>query len=200
MKVLIIGLSVIAVIAIGIQLFFVIYDYRIETHSYQVLDKKGRIEIRQYEPAIFASVTESGEMFEVQNQTFSKLGGYIFGSNESNQTIAMTAPVHMQESSNSSEMRFMMPSEYELSDLPGTSDPSISFEEEPGYYAVAIEFGGYNNRKKYEHFREKLQDFVDENELVVQDDFIVLGYNAPMQWIGRKNEVVIKIERPANKL
>ncbi|NND32507.1 MAG: heme-binding protein [Saprospiraceae bacterium] len=197
MKILYIALAVIALLFIASQIYFLIYDSRIETHKYRVIKDIGDVQIREYEPALFAQVTVAGNMFESQNQAFRKLAGYIFGGNEHSESISMTAPVQMQDDEQGSEMRFMVPSKYSIDELPKPNDSSIQFTEEKGYYVAAIQFGGFYNKQRYEKYKEMLQQAVHEHSLETVDDFFFQGYNAPYQLIGRKNEVLVKIKSPS---
>ena len=43
--------------------------------------------------------------------------------------IAMTSPVNMKQDNESFEMSFMMPSKYNIEDLPEPVDPRIKFEK-----------------------------------------------------------------------
>ena len=101
----------IVVIAIGViltiaQLYFTFSLSNVETHRYTVISQEGNIEVRKYDPAVFISYSESGSMFGTQNSAFRNLAGYIFGDNASEQKIAMTAPVQMEQIGNESVMRF----------------------------------------------------------------------------------------------
>ena len=89
---------------------------QVEQQNFRTLNIIDNIEIREYPPAIYASVTIKNSN---SNNMFGILAGYIFGGNENNQKIAMTAPVHMHQNNNEkySTMRFVMPSEYKIDDL-----------------------------------------------------------------------------------
>ena len=96
-----------------------------ENQKYIVTNKINDIEIREYLPAIYASVTLE-ENNAKQNSMFRILANYIFGGNDENQKIAMTAPVHMQKENAALTMKFVMPSEYNLNDLSKPNDPRVN--------------------------------------------------------------------------
>ena len=100
-----------------------------ENQKYIVTNKINDIEIREYLPTIYASVTLE-ENNAKQNSMFRILANYIFGGNDENQKIAMTAPVHMQKENAGEKdaltMKFVMPSEYNLSDLSKPNDPRVN--------------------------------------------------------------------------
>jgi hypothetical protein len=72
-------------------LFFLFIGYnsmsQTEEQSYSVLKTLEDVQIREYDPVIYATVSTDNE-----RSLFRILAGYIFGGNESNQKIAMTAP------------------------------------------------------------------------------------------------------------
>ena len=68
-----------------------------ERESYMVLKKYENFEIRKYSEMYVASTQMGSSGYENNSSTgFRRIAGYIFGSNESNQKIAMTSPVIME--------------------------------------------------------------------------------------------------------
>ena len=195
LKYLFIAVVVIVVIVVAIQVYFTISMGKIETHHYAVVSKKNNVEIRKYDPAIFISYSEKGGMFEFQNNAFRKLAGYIFGGNAASEKIAMTAPVQMEEEENSSVMRFMIPSEYKMNQLPAPNSDKVLFNEEPGFYAACIRYGGFNDSEKFQKHKKQLEEFIKNENLELVGSFIFLGYNPPFQWFGRRNEVMVRIKQ-----
>ena len=57
---------------------------------YTVIKKIKNIEIREYKNLIYASYTPKETE---RNNSFRNVAGYIFGSNDKNEKIAMTSPV-----------------------------------------------------------------------------------------------------------
>ncbi|MDZ4845558.1 MAG: heme-binding protein [Chitinophagales bacterium] len=194
MKYLLIVVIVVAIIVIAVQIYFTISMSKIETHHYTVISQKGNVEVRKYDPAIFINYTEKGGMFQVQNNAFRNLAGYLFGSNAREQKIAMTAPVQMEQKDNDAVMRFMIPSEYKLKDLPAPTNSKVLMTEEPAFYAAAIRYSGFNNESKFQKHKKQLEEFISNEKSELDGAFIFLGYNPPFQWFGRKNEVLVKIE------
>ena len=58
---------------------------QVENQNFKTLNVIDNIEIREYPPAIYASVTIKNSN---SNNMFGILAGYIFGGNENNQKIA----------------------------------------------------------------------------------------------------------------
>ena len=69
----------------------------IESLAFEVLETHGDIEIRQYAPHLLATVRVEGEFDEAGSQAFRPLFNYISGDNRSDEKIAMTAPVVLNE-------------------------------------------------------------------------------------------------------
>ncbi len=184
------------VIIIIAQLYFTFNLSKVETHHFVVISQKGNIEIRKYDPAIFISYAETGGMFETQNNSFRNLAGYIFGDNVREQEIAMTTPVQMEEGEKFSVMRFMLPSDYKMNDLPLPNNVKLQMNEDPGFYAATIRYNGFNNENKFIRHKKLLEEFIANEKLESAGEFIFLGYNPPFQWFGRKNEVMVKIDEP----
>ena len=114
----------------------------VETQKYYVEKEDGLIEIRIYEESIIARTSAGGDYKEASSTGFRKLAGYIFGSNKEDKKIAMTSPVWMSTNSENSEMHFIMPSEYDLTELPEPVDNAVKLDNFTGGRFAAIGFGG----------------------------------------------------------
>jgi hypothetical protein len=168
---------------------------RIEKQKYRVIKKEKEFEIRFYPPAIFATTRSVAKSYrELGNTGFRKIAGYIFGNNETSAKIAMTAPVHMDINEKGSSMSFVMPSEYTLDKLPRPTDGRVELHESPAVYIAAIEFSGYANDQKINQYKDQLSQILNKKGIKTIGNPTYLGYNAPYELIGRKNEVVIAIE------
>ena len=188
------------IIAVGI-LFVVFQSFRsmsaapIETQKYRVVKIEDGFEIRFYPVATFATIHSSGTNYKgVASSGFRKLAGYIFGGNEQNKSIAMTAPVRMEMSEKGSSMSFVMPSKYDETNLPKPKDASVQISKSQEMYAAVITFGGYANDEKIEVYKNKLVALLEKKEIKIIGGYNFLGYNAPFQFYSRKNEITIPIE------
>lgn len=187
-----------AVIILGFIVITLLMSFaskRIEKQKYRVIKKEKEFEIRYSPPAIFATTRSSAKSYrELGNSGFRKIAGYIFGNNESSAKIAMTAPVHMDISEKGSSMSFVMPSEYTLDKLPRPVDGRVELHESPAVYMAAIEFGGFASDQRIKQYADQLSQSLKKNGIKMIGNPTYLGYNAPYEFIGRKNEVVIAIE------
>lgn len=186
-------LILLLLIAIPILLSFT--NTSIEKQKYRLVKKEKEFEIRFYPPAILATTRSAVKSYrELGSSGFRKIAGYIFGNNESSAKIAMTAPVHMDINDKGSSMSFVMPSQYTLDKLPRPADGRVELHESPAVYMAAIEFGGYANDEKIKQYADRLVQALNRNGIKTTGNPTFLGYNAPYELIGRKNEVVIAIE------
>ena len=188
-------LLALAIIFIVFQSFRKFTASSIETQKYRVIKKEHGFEVRFYPKATFATIRSSGANYkQVASSGFRKLAGYIFGGNNQNKSIAMTAPVRMEMSEKGSAMSFVMPEKYDMASLPKPNDATVEIKQSEEVYAAVIAFGGYANDEKIDDYKNKLVALLQKKSIKIIGNFNFLGYNAPYQFIGRKNEISIPIE------
>ncbi len=189
-----------------------------EELEYTVLEKDKNIEIRRYEPYIVAQAEMSGTSQQVQGDLFRILAGYIFGKNEIEEKIAMTAPVIMDSNreqpksekiamtalvvapsdQDTWQMSFSMPSEYTMENLPKPVDQRVVLKEIPAQLMAVIRYtGSFSNleqrKKKAAELMRWLESQTDYQTIA---DPVFAGYDPPFTIpFLRRNEVLIKIER-----
>ena len=167
----------------------------IETQKYRVVKKEEGFEIRFYPKATFATIRSTGANYkQVSSSGFRKLAGYIFGGNDQNKSIAMTAPVRMEMSEKGSAMSFVMPEKYDMASLPKPKDATIEIKQSEAVYTAVIAFSGYANDEKINNYTNQLVALLQKKNIKIIGGYNFLGYNAPFQFIGRKNEISIPIE------
>lgn len=180
-------------------LFFTCNAMAIEKPEFEVIETHGDVEIRQYPSLVVAETRVDGDFNSAGNKAFRRLAGYIFGDNATEQKIAMTAPVTQSESEDGNYIvRFMMPSEHNLQDLPEPVDSSVKVHQvEGGTWAVLRYKGGWS-RKRYEKFEQLLQTRLREIGGWQQDGSPTWArYNSPMMpAFLRTNEIAIPV-RPS---
>jgi hypothetical protein len=191
----------------------------IDEPKHRVIESVGKIELRDYEPALLAEVEVGGERSAAANQGFRILAGYIFGGNQGQTKIAMTAPVTQvpELASNVGEkiamtapvtqeaigaggetrwrVAFMMPSKYTLETLPKPNDERIKFRVSDPVRRVAIVFDGFSSQSNLGAHREQLEAFVKERGLKTKGEYTMAFYNDPftLPW-NRRNEWWVAIE------
>lgn len=194
MKVVTIGIVVIALFLV-FQSFISVNAVKTEKQKYRLVLKQDQFEIRYYPSATMATIFSNATDYKgLANNGFRKLARYIFGGNEQKQSISMTAPVRMNMSEKGSSMSFVMPEKFNNEALPKPNDPTIRIEQSKPVYVACISFAGYANDAKIKINKEKLLQILKEKNITTTGEYSFLGYNAPYQFVGRTNEIIIPIE------
>jgi hypothetical protein len=193
MKTLIIILIVMLVIFSAFQIYLAMSDTT-ETQTYQVIKTEKEYEIRYYPETTMAMIQSTANTYkDLASPGFRKLAGYIFGGNESGQSIAMTTPVHMDIRSDTSTMAFVMPSAYSTENLPQPNDSTVKILKTKAEYVAAIRFGGYASDEDIKKYSDKLSKALEDAGIQHDGHFRFLGYNAPYQVVGRRNEIIVGV-------
>jgi SOUL heme-binding protein len=180
-----------------------------ETPQYSIIKKQNEIEIRRYPAYIQAEVSVDEKRYKSAiEKGFGVLAGYIFGNNNSKQKIDMTTPVQASQSEkiamttpvtvtgeSSFTVAFIMPSAHTLETLPQPKDSRIRFRLIPARSLAAIRFSGFFRQEKIQKNKQRLGQWLQEQGIETEGDFIVAGYNPP--WVPgflARNEVLIQIK------
>ena len=188
---------IILAVIIGIfflsQLIMSFQSDKIETPKYTVLKKYDEFEIRQYDSMIIAQTILPSSSYDASSSMgFRRVASYIFGGNDKNESISMTAPVFMEMGVNT-KMAFVMPKNYKLEALPKPDSEEVQLIViEPKKYAV-IKFSGFASDEKIKEKSQELQNLISREKLTKVGSFQYLGYNPPWKVIGRKNEIAVEI-------
>jgi effector-binding domain-containing protein len=182
----------------------------IEKAKYDVIEKEGKFEVRQYPAQIVAETVVEADFDEAANAAFGRLFDYISGENRKKESIAMTAPVNQQITSEKIPMTapvnqqeyegkysvsFLMPSKYTMATLPEPVDPSVRLREIPGRKVAAIRYSGSWSRKRYEAKKALLAEWIKKKGLRITGEDIFARYDPPFQlWFLRRNEVLFPVE------
>jgi len=165
-----------------------------ETQPFRIIKNEKDFEIRLYPAAMMASVSMSVNTYkDLSSAGFRTLAGFIFGGNQANKNIDMTTPVHMDINDNQSSMSFVMPATYTLDNLPKPNDKNITINTSTEEYVAAIQFGGYANDNQIKKYVTKLKSALKAKGIAYYGNFRFLGYNAPYQFLGRKNEIIVSV-------
>lgn len=184
-----------------------------EELQYVVIDRMDDIAIRQYAPYIVAEVEMSGASYDDKvDSGFRILAGYIFGDNETNEEIAMTAPVTEQRASEKIAMTapvitrdidgkrimaFSMPAKYTMESLPKPVDQRVKLRKVDTSYQAVIGYSGFfDNLEKRSKYERQLVDWLASSEQYqAVSSPTYAGYDPP--WtipFLRRNEVMITVE------
>ncbi len=174
-------------------LLFAFRSDDIEMPDYRVIKKYENVEIRQYPSMVIAQTMLSKSTNQQQmNGGFRVIAGYIFGGNERNQKIAMTAPVVMKMGDTAS-MYFMMPKQYSTSELPKPNSNDVKILEEKSRVMAVIRYDGFSSDEKIKKYTNELAGIVVKYNLKTTGPYMYMGYNAPWDIINRRNEIAIEV-------
>jgi len=169
----------------------------VETPQYDVVEKFPDFEVRQYTETIQARVVIAGPDRPGMSGGFRALAGYIFGGNQTEEKIAMTAPVATQLSEDQLWMTFTMPGSYSLEDLPVPNNASVELIEVPETTLAALQFSGWATQSKAQQMKEKLLGALQQAGLEVSAEPILAQYDPPSQLpMFRRNEILVPISLP----
>ena len=183
--------------------FIYIFDYKIESPDYEVINKlSSNIELRQYGEYYQAYVSYD-ELSE--SQAFITLFNFISGENSVQNNLEMTAPVKLDMTApvkldmtapvkmdNFQGMAFVMPSDFNPNITPNNSKVRV-LKVEAKKYAV-IRFSGLMRSKNLDKYYTKLKDALSEEGIEFKDSLIYAGYNGPYVLpFMRRNEIWLEI-------
>ena len=181
----------------------------VETPSYKVIQSKGKIEIREFDPMVIAEVQVVGRRKDAISSGFKLLADYIFGNNISQENIdtaatiqrpasekiAMTAPVQQQLANNSWLVSFVMPSKYNLEDLPKPKNIEVRLKNVPVKRFVTIQFSGTSSDENLAKHNKLLVEFIKTNSISVTGTSKYAFYNPPWTLpLMRRNEVMFEVQ------
>jgi hypothetical protein len=194
MKTLIIVVVIAIFIVVIFQSFTLISANKTEEQKYTVILKDKDFEIRFYPSATVATIISDAKTYQdLSGPGFRKLAGYIFGGNETNTSISMTSPVHMDINDSVSSMSFVMPSAYNEANLPKPNDPDVIIHSTADEYVAVLRFGGFASDKDLVYYTGKLQEILRERGITPTGHARFLGYNPPYQLVDRRNEIIIPV-------
>ena len=195
MKTFIVLTTIAIVIVVLFQSFTIMSTNKTEEQKYTVILNDKDFEIRFYPSATIATINSNAKTYkELSGPGFRKLAGYIFGGNETNTSISMTSPVHMNINDSVSSMSFVMPSSYNQENLPKPIDPNVLIQKTPDEYVAVLRFGGFASDKDLIDYSEKLHDILKEKGITSYGHARFLGYNPPFQLVNRRNEVIVSVK------
>lgn len=176
-----------------VMLLFAFKTGEIETPDYKVIKTIGEVEIRKYPKMVVAQTQlQDTIMDKSMNSGFRTIAGYIFGGNDSNQKIAMTAPV-VVKMGDTATMYFVMPKQYKKDELPRPVSGRVKILEEGEKTLAVITYGGFSSAEKVEAHRQKLANLLSQQQIKTVGPYMYMGYNAPWDVIKRRNEVAVEV-------
>jgi len=190
-----------------------------EEPEYQVVEKDGAFELRQYPALLAAETLVTGADFEDAGDiAFGRLFRYITGNNRAQAEIAMTAPVVqtadrppadgekiamtapvIQQAGASGGFRvaFIVPAEYTRDTVPEPLDPAVRIVATPARLVAAMTFSGRMTEAMHRENEQSLRAELAERKLTAAGEPMTAQYNAPfIPGPFRRNEVLIPVTGP----
>jgi len=182
-----------------------------EEPVYEVLLETRHYEVRRYQPYIVAEVDVDGDFKGAGNSAFRVLAGYIFGDNEPQQTMEMTAPVEStkgvrmnmtapvtSQAGNGDEpftYAFVMERKYTMDTVPKPDNPDIRLVQRPERVTAVHRYSGSWSEKRYQEHEKILFDALAADRIKTTGSPVFARYNAPFTpWFMRRNEIMIEID------
>ena len=163
----------------------------IEEPEYELLSEYEGFEIRRYSESVQARLLTPSSGWSGSSGGFRRIAGYIFGGNETNQRIAMTAPVQIWDTNSGSMMSFTMPSKYSIKDLPSPIDKGVEIVEVDEYVVAVLPFSGLSRTSKARRLMAKLETLVQASGLTAEGAPVLAVYDNPGTTLPfmRRNEI-----------
>jgi hypothetical protein len=186
----------------------------IEEPGFQVLEKDGSFELREYAPYVVAQTRVEANFEDAGSVAFQRLFRYISGKNVAQQKIAMTAPVTQSRGEKIAMtapvsqvadgraflVAFTLPSTYTLATAPKPLDPTIQLREVPAQVIACWRYSGRWTVANYRQNETLLRARIKARGLVARGDATLARYNSPFTpWFLRRNEVLIPVAQLARR-
>jgi len=170
----------------------------LETPQYEVVTIHDGFEIRHYSEMIIATTSVNSDYRSSASSGFRRIANYIFGGNDKEMKIAMTAPVITDCPSKGLEtynISFVMPREHSMKGLPKANTSKVSIKKEALGEVAVMAFGGRASESRSKAFQKKFVKLLQLNNIETQGGFMVAQFNAPyVPPIFRKNELMVRIK------
>lgn len=183
----------------------------VEEPKFTLISKDGAFEVRDYPALVVAEATVKGDRNAASSAGFRILASYIFGANAGKTSIAMTAPVQQTAAGDRIAMtapvaisgsadewvvRFTMPSQYDLAQLPRPNDGRVHLKEVPAVRMAVLKFSGLARDEAVAERTAELQAHLKARQLVATEAASLARYDPPWTpWFMRRNEVMIPIAK-----
>jgi hypothetical protein len=190
-----------------------------EEPKYELIEKSGEFELRQYQPMLIAEVLVDGDMDQASGKGFRLIADYIFGNNITetgsskkikmtapvtieprSEEISMTIPVSLKNISGRWQVSFVMPSKYTLDTIPLPNNKQIMLRKVPARKVAVLEFSGFANEKNTANRTQELLKWMDKNNLISTGSIELSRYDPPWTLpFLRRNEIIVEYAKSKTK-
>ncbi|HAY79689.1 MAG TPA: SOUL heme-binding protein [Planctomycetaceae bacterium] len=166
-----------------------------EAAAYQVIEREGPLEIREYPPLMMAT-TEMQMAAQGNDGSFMRLFRYISGNNNTDQKVAMTVPVFMSPESPEvvGQMGFVLPQKTAEQGIPLPTNERVQIKERRGGSYAVLRFAGRMDESTCAAAEDTLRQWMQERGVTGDGSAEFAGYDPP--WTPgplRRNEVLLPI-------
>ena len=183
---------------IFVSFFFSCQVMAIEEPDFKILVDEGELEIRSYDEYLVAETAVEGSFDTASRKGFRRVAGYIFGENKNSigqsEKIQMTAPVTVKPDNEGWMLHFVMPSNYDMSQLPVPNNSGVSLKKIEAHLAAVIIFSGFTTDSKIQKKTEELKAWLEKQNFEIAGPQQIARYNDPftLPWL-RRNEIIFKV-------
>ena len=189
----------IIIVFVCINMAWGVSNTMLETPKYSLIKKSGSYEIRDYEPMTIARTLVDSDYRDATSAGFRRIASYIFGGNDKNIEIAMTAPVISNSPGDVEgeyEILFVMPSSFKKENLPKPNSPTVEIMDRSLNLTACISFGGWATKERAKKYHIKLNNWLKKEGYKADGKFMVAQYNSP--WAlppFRHNEIIVRVKK-----
>jgi hypothetical protein len=161
----------------------------LEQAPYTVVERHDGFEVRDYpEIAIAETVTEK------DGEAFGRLARYIFGANERDQKMDMTAPVFIDETSGKTRMSFVLPASVSAEEAPKPKAADVTVRAVPGQRVAAVKFSWFAFRARREAIAKDLMTKLENAGIATSGPAVYAAYNPPFSVpFLKRHEILIPV-------
>ena len=183
----------------------------IEEPEFELIEKAGSFELREYAPRIVAETLVSGAFKDASGEGFKRIADYIFGNNVSRsgesrniemtapvsmvpraEKIGMTAPVNMERTRDEWRVQFFMPRSYTMDTLPRPNRSEVQLRTLPAENFAVHRFSGLVSEDKKKEKIAELLEWLAEKNIEPRGEPVLARYNPPWTLpFLRRNEVML---------
>ncbi len=199
------------ILVLAAALLFPLASPAVEEPAYEVVKTLDKIEIRQYAPYVVAEVLIAASADEAGNQAFPILAGYIFGKNQGERRMEMTAPVTQTAVPVKMNMtapvtqsaaagggylvQFVLPRNITMANAPQPTDPRVQLREVPSTRVAVVRYTGTWSQANYEEHLSRLKTALNVAGLSWTGEPVFSRYNGPWTpWFMRRNEIWLNLK------
>ena len=206
--------GVLVLVALGIWAAYTyFYEGNLDQPEYALVSETDGVEFRQYKPFIIATThaSEAGE--SGLRSGFRVLAKFIFGGNQQNESMAMTAPVMQQRDLGESlpmanstgaspggpggsamTVAFVMPPDRGLGDLPAPNSDDVTLAEVTWGEVAAKRFSGSGSQERFRDVEAELRQVLKHSGRTPSGPAVYAQYNSPWAFPPlRRNEVLVPL-------